>query len=86
MWLGFFDGAAETSRGACWSLGPDGGSPALGIRYVSVEVEAAAHNSHLLAVVHKLLTLWLEETTWRSLLDRCGLSEQTTWRFLLDRG
>lgn len=42
LWLGFFDGPAETAKGLCRTLGPNGGSTELGIRYVAVEAEAAA--------------------------------------------
>ncbi|KAL3919629.1 MAG: hypothetical protein SGPRY_005561, partial [Prymnesium sp.] len=34
LWLGFFDGPAETTRGACRTLGLEEGSEGLGIRYV----------------------------------------------------
>ncbi|KAL3896075.1 MAG: hypothetical protein SGPRY_013354 [Prymnesium sp.] len=64
VWLGFFDGPAETARGIGRTFGPDGGSPALGIRHVSVEMEATASSNRLRTA--RPLLLWLEEATWRS--------------------
>ena len=65
LWLGFFEGHAETAKGRLRTLGPDGGSSTLGIRYVSVEAEAAASSSRL-RVARKPLGQWLEETRWLS--------------------
>ncbi|KAL3930214.1 MAG: hypothetical protein SGPRY_001635, partial [Prymnesium sp.] len=65
LWLGFFEGHAETAKGMLRTLGPDGGSSTLGIRYVSVEAEAAASSSRL-RTTRKPLGQWLEETKWLS--------------------
>ncbi|KAL3932946.1 MAG: hypothetical protein SGPRY_000496 [Prymnesium sp.] len=47
LWLGFFNGPAETPEGRCMTREPDGGSVELGIRLVVVELEAEAGSSRL---------------------------------------
>lgn len=53
MWLGFFEGPAETARGSYMTLGPDEWSGTLGIRYVSVEQVAAVNSSSRLRTARK---------------------------------
>lgn len=54
LWLGFFNGPAETPEGRCMTREPDGGSVELGIRLVVVELEAEAGSSRLRSVSRQL--------------------------------
>ena len=64
LWLGFFNGPAETPKGRCVTLEPDGGSAELGVRHVMVELEAEAGSSRLRSA-RRTITQWLEEAAWQ---------------------
>ncbi|KAL3898214.1 MAG: hypothetical protein SGPRY_012887, partial [Prymnesium sp.] len=67
LWLGFFNGPADTPKGRCTTLDPDGGSVELGIRHVAVELEAEAGSSRLRST-RRTIPQWLEEATSRPTL------------------
>ena len=67
LWLGFFEGTAETAAGVCRTFGPDGGSPELGIRHVAVGTEATASSSRS-RVSRKQVSQWIEEVKWQPFL------------------
>ena len=63
LWLGFFNGPAESSKGPCVTREPDGGSVELGIRHVAVELGVEAGSSRLHSA-RRTISQWLQEAAW----------------------